>query len=136
MNEVTVYIASCCQCSYITVLASRVYYRTVRYAAVVTDDVISQGCAFTAHHIVSISNNVIIPQPVVSTTELSRNPAVITDDAVVKSKTQSQSAAHHVISVSNLSLVDQKADIGGLNRIQKFFSILSVAFGCVIRSRL
>lgn len=35
-----------------------------------------------------------------STADLARDPAVLTDDAVIRSRVQSPSTAHHVVSVS------------------------------------
>lgn len=40
-----------------------------------------------------------------STTELSRDPAVVTDDAVIRSRVQSPSTVHHVVSVSNILIM-------------------------------
>lgn len=39
-----------------------------------------------------------------STADLARDPAVVTDDAVIRSRVQSPSTAHHVVSVSTLTL--------------------------------
>lgn len=35
-----------------------------------------------------------------STADLARDPAVVTDDAVIRSRVQSPSTVHHVVSVS------------------------------------